>query len=167
MPRSFDVSFDSAASVEQVHSAFGAEDYWLARLATFGGSKALDSLTVDPDGTVRVVVTEDLRHGALPGILTTFYRGDLNVVSTEKWAPIGEGRVSGEIGVAVTGAPGSGHGQAVLSPLGNGSRLIFTATVQFKVPLVGGTVESFIAREFAQGIPEIQRFTTRWVGEHA
>ena len=55
------------ASVEQIHSAFGEEDYWLARIAAFGGSKTLDSLIVDPDGTVTVSVTEDLRRGALPG----------------------------------------------------------------------------------------------------
>ncbi len=167
MPRSFDVSFESPASVGQVHSAFGAQDYWRARLADFGDSKTLDSLVVGADGAVRVVVTEDLRHGKLPRILAKFYRGDLNVVSTEVWTPIGDGRVGGEISVAVTGAPGSGHGTAVLAPLGTGSRLTFAATVEFKVPLVGGTIESFIAREFAQGIPEIQRFTTKWISEHA
>jgi hypothetical protein len=167
MPRSFDVSFESPANVEQVYSAFGAEDYWRTRLAAFGGSKTLDSVVVGADGAVRVVVTEDLRHGGLPRILAKIYRGDLNVVSTEVWTPIGDGRVGGEIGVAVTGAPGSGHGTAVLAPLGSGSRLIFAATVEFKVPLVGGTIESFIAREFSQGIPEIQRFTTKWISEHA
>jgi hypothetical protein len=167
MPRSFDLSFESPASVEQVHSAFGEEDYWLARLEAFAGSKTLDSLIVDSDGRLTVVVTEDLRHGALPAILTTFYRGDLNIVTTEQWTPIEDRRVSGEISVALTGAPGSGHGEAVLAPLGNGSRLTFAGTVKFKVPLVGGKVESFIAREFAQGIPEIQRFTTTWISEHA
>ncbi|HET9875180.1 MAG TPA: DUF2505 domain-containing protein, partial [Mycobacterium sp.] len=160
MPRSFDVSADSPASVAQVHDAFGEEDYWLARLAAFGGERTLDSLVVDADGTVTVVVTQDLRHGALPGILTTFYRGDLNIVSTEVWTPAGDGQVGGQVSVAVTGAPGSGSGTAVLAPLGSGSRLSFAGTVQFRVPLVGGTVESFIAREFAQGIPRIQRFTT-------
>jgi Protein of unknown function (DUF2505) len=166
MPRSFDVSFDSPASVEQVHSAFGDEKYWLARLVAFGGGKALESLVVGSDGTVSVVVTEDLRHGGLPAILTTFYRRDLNILTKQTWTPIGDGHVSGEISVAVTGAPGWGHGAAMLAPLGNGSRLKLSGTVQFNVPLVGGKVESFIAREFAQGIPEIQRFTTTWIGEH-
>jgi hypothetical protein len=55
----------------------------------------------------------------------------------------------------------------VLAPLQNGSRLTFTAIVEFKVPFVGGTIESYIAREFARGIPEIQRFTAEWVSEHA
>ena len=114
--RSFDVSFESPATVEQVHSAFGTQDYWLARLAAFGGAKTLDSLVVDSDGTVTVTVTEDLRRGGLPRMLATLYRGDLNIVSTEKWRPAGDRRVSGEISVAVTGAPGSGHGAAVLAP---------------------------------------------------
>jgi Protein of unknown function (DUF2505) len=167
MPRSFDVLVDSPVSVEQVHSAFGDEDYWLARIAAFGGSKTLDSLVVDSDGTVTVTITEDLRRNALPGILANLYRGDLNVRSTETWRPVADRQVSGEISVAVTGAPGSGHGAAVLAPVPNGSRLTFTATVEFKVPLVGGTIESYVAREFARGIPEIQRFTTEWIFEHA
>ena len=53
MPRSFDVSFESPASVEQVHAAFSDEDYWLARLAAFGADSTLDSLIVDADSTVR------------------------------------------------------------------------------------------------------------------
>jgi hypothetical protein len=167
MPHSFDVSFESPASVEQVQSAFGDEDYWLDRIAAFGGSKTLDSLIVDSDGTVTVTITENLRRTALPGILAKLYRGDLKVRSTETWRPVGGRQISGEISVAVTGAPGSGHGAAVLAPLQNGSRLTFTAIVEFKVPLVGGTIESYIAREFARGIPEIQRFTAEWVSEHA
>jgi hypothetical protein len=167
MPRSFDVSFESPASVEQVHAAFGDEDYWLARIAAFGGCKTLDSLVVDSDGTVTVTVTEDLRRSALPGILAKVYRSDLNVRSTETWTPVDDRQISGKISVAVTGAPGSGHGVAVLAALGNGSRLAFTATVEFNVPLLGGRIENYIAREFAQGVPQIQRFTTTWISEHA
>jgi len=166
MSNSFDVSSESPASVEQVYSAYGDEGYWLARNAALGGSKALDSLVVDSDGTVTVTITEDLRHGMLPGILAKLYRGDLNIRSTERWKPAGSREVNGEISVAVTGAPGSGHAAAVLAPSGSGSRLNLTGTVEFKVPLVGGKIESYLAREFAQGIPEIQRFTTTWIGQN-
>ncbi|MCV7384530.1 DUF2505 domain-containing protein [Mycolicibacter longobardus] len=167
MPRSFEVTFSSPATVEQVHGAFGDRSYWQARLEAFGGAKTLDALEVDSGGRVRVVVTEDLRHGALPGMLAKVYRGDLNIVTTEVWTPAGDGRVDGDINVAVTGAPGSGSGIAVLEPAGAGSRLALTGTIRFKVPLVGGAIESFLAREFAEGIPEIQRFTTTWLGENA
>ncbi len=49
--------------------AFGDKDYWLARLAAYGGdSMTLDSLDVDPDGAVVVTTTQDLRQdGCLAG----------------------------------------------------------------------------------------------------
>ncbi len=56
VPRSFDFSVESPASVEQIHSAFSEEDYWLARLAAFGGVGRLDSLIIDTDGSVTVVI---------------------------------------------------------------------------------------------------------------
>ena len=55
MPRSFDFSVESSVSVEQIHSAFSEEDYWLARLAAFGGIGRLDSLIIGTDGSVHVV----------------------------------------------------------------------------------------------------------------
>jgi hypothetical protein len=166
MPRSFDVSADSPVTVEQVHSAFSDEGYWLARLATMNGSTALESLIVDDDQTVRVATTQDLGRDLVPGIVAKFYRRDLKVRHTETWRPIG-GQLRGEINVAVSGAPGSGSGAALVAPTQHGSRMTFEGSVEFKVPLVGGTIESFIAREFARGIPDIQHFITKWVTEHA
>lgn len=166
MPRSFDVSADSTATVEQVHSAFRDEDYWLARLATLNGSTALESLLVDDDRTVRVTTTQDLGRDLLPGIVAKFYRRDLKVRHTEAWRPI-DGELRGRISVEVSGAPGSGSGTALVAPTQDGSRLTFQGCVEFKVPLVGGPVESFIAREFARGIPDIQYFVAKWVTEHA
>ena len=50
MARPFDVSAEASAEVSDVLAAFAAKDYWLARLAAYGGdSMTLDSLTVAPD----------------------------------------------------------------------------------------------------------------------
>jgi hypothetical protein len=166
MPRSFDASVDSPASVEQVHAAFSAEEYWLARIATQSGNSTLESLVVDDDQTVRITTTQDLGRDLLPGIVTKFYRRDLTIRHTETWTPSGN-QLRGEISVVVSGAPGSGAGTASVAPTESGSLLKVNGTVEFNVPLVGGTVENFIAREFAQGIPDIQAFTARWVTEHA
>ena len=167
MPRSIEVSFESPAAVEEVRAVFGRRDYWLDRLAAFGGAKTLDSLEVDSGGTVSVVVSEDLRQVALPGVMAKLYRGDLSVRSTEVWMPTGDGRVRGEIAVAVQGAPGSGAGTALLAPFGDGSKLSLSATIEFKVPLVGGTIESVVARQFADGFADIHRFTDTWIAERA
>ena len=166
MPRSFDVSVDSPTTVEQVHAALSGEDYWLARLATLNGSTTLDSLIIDDDQTVRVATAQDVGRDLLPGIVAKFYRRDVKVRHTETWRPI-DGQLRGQISVAVSGAPGSGSGSALVAPTGSGSRLTLAGNVEFKVPLVGGTIESFIAREFARTIPEIQHFTAMWITEHA
>jgi hypothetical protein len=166
MPRSFDASVDSPASVEQVHAAFSAADYWLARIATQSGNSTLTSLVVDGDQTVRVTTTQDLGPDLLPGIVAKFYRRDIKVEHTETWTPSGD-QLQGEINVAVSGAPGSGSASAFVAPTQNGSLLTVNGTVEFNVPLVGGTVETFIAREFAKGIPDLQDFLARWVTENA
>ncbi len=167
MPRPFEVTLRSPASVDEVHAAFGDPVYWRARLDHFGGAKTLESLDVGPGGTVTVVVMEDLRHGALPGILATLYRGDLNIRSTEVWKQDGDGGVRGDIDVAVTGAPGSGSGTALLAPSEEGSKLRLSGKVEFKVPLVGGRVESYVAGQFIEGFADINSFTTAWIAERA
>jgi hypothetical protein len=88
-------------------------------------------------------------------------------VLNETWSPIGGGRVRGEVSVAVPGVPLSGFGAGLLTPARNGSRLKYTATVEVKVPLVGGMIESFIGGQLAEPIAAIQRFTTTWITEHA
>ena len=167
MPRSFEVPFESPASVEQVHAAFSDEDYWLARFAAFGADSTLDSLIVDADGTVTVDVTQHLGRQLLPGLIAKLVPGDLRILHSETWRPVGDRQVRGQVSVSAPAALGSGRGRALLTPSGQGSRLEFNATVEFKVPLIGGKVESFVARQFAEGIPEIQRFTTGWITEHA
>ena len=167
MPRSFDFAVESPVSVERIHSAFSEEDYWLARLAAFGGIGRLDSLIVGTDGSVSVAIIGDVRHDGLPGLVAKLYPREWQVVQNEMWSPIDGGRVRGEVSFATRGAPGSGLGTVLLTPAQNGSRLKCTATVEFKVPLVGGKIESFIGRQLVQQISEIQRFTAKWTTEHA
>ena len=167
MPRSFEVPFESPASVEQVHAAFSDAEYWLARFAAFDAPSTLDSLSADPDGTVRVGITQHLGRQLLPSLIVKLIPGDLKILHTETWRPVGDGRLSGNVSISAPAAFGSGRGVALLEPSGDGSRLEFTGTVEFKVPLLGGTIESHVARQFAEGIPEIQRFTAGWITEHA
>ena len=175
MPRTFDFLVESSVSVEQIHSAFSEEDYWLARLAAFGGIGRLDSLIIGTDGSVTVVTIAEMRHDWLPGLVDDWllglvaklYPSDLKVVHNETWSPIGGGQVRGEISIAARGAPGSGRGTALLAPAQNGSRLKCTATVEFKVPLIGGKIESMIGRQLVEQSSAMLRFTAEWITEHA
>jgi hypothetical protein len=169
MPRSFDLSAESPASADQVHAALGDENYWGAGLAAFGagpGAARLDSLAVEADGTVIVATTFSLLQDRLPKLVSQLVRGELEMVHIEKWSRIGRGQVRGDVSVALPGTPVSATGEALLAPLRNGSRLRYNATVKVKLPLVGGKIESFMSGRLAEGIMDIQRFTTAWIAEN-
>ncbi|HXA13098.1 MAG TPA: DUF2505 domain-containing protein [Mycobacterium sp.] len=168
MPRSFDLSANYRGTVEQVHSAFSDEEYWLSRLADSGADTAtLDSMTVGDDGTVTVATTQALRSDRLPAMVTQFHPHDLEIMRNETWGPVSDGVAPAEVTGAVPGAPVSLGGTAVLEPTDTGSRLKFTVTVEVNIPLVGGKLETFIGGKLADLVAAEQRFTTVWITENA
>ena len=167
MARSFDFSVESSVSVEQIHSAFSEEDYWLARLANFGGIGKLDSFAIDTNGAVHVVIIQDLRNDLMPGLFAKLYPRDLAVVQDETWRLIGCGVVRGEVSTAARGAPGSGSGTVMLASAPDGSRLNCTAMAKVKVPLVGARIESLVGRQMVEETPAMLRFTARWITANA
>lgn len=168
MPRSFDMAADYDGTVEQIHHAFGDQRYWLERLAESGADKAtLDSITAGADGGVDVVTTQTMRADRLPGVVAQFHRGDLSFVREEVWTPVRDGRATATVKGTIPGAPATLSGTAVLSPTGNGSRLEFTATVEVRIPLVGGKVESFVGSQLVGLLTAEQNFTTAWIKANA
>ena len=164
MPRSFDLAADYQGTVEDVHRALRDERYWLARLADSGADHAtLDGMSVGDDGSVDVTTTQVLRADRLPGLVAQFHRGDLSIQREETWTGVQDGRATASVTGSIPGAPVSLTGTAVLSPSGTGgSRLELKATVEVRVPLVGGKIENFIGNGLVDLIIAEQRFTTEW-----
>jgi uncharacterized protein DUF2505 len=167
MSRSFDVLTESPASVEQIHAAFGREDYWLARHAAGDASTTLDSLIVDADGTVTVCATQHLGRQLLSGLVAKLVPGELKILHSETWRPVGDRQVRGQVSVWAPGGLGSGGAEAWLAPAGNGSQLRFAVRVEVKIPLLGRNLEKSIGAGLAENISAMQRFTTTWIAEHA
>jgi hypothetical protein len=165
MPRSLDILTESPASVEQVHAAFGREDYWLARIAAGAHNTTLDSLTVAADGTVTMRASQHLGRQLLPGLVTKLIPGDLKIVHSETWRPVRDRYVRGQVRLSASGGLGSGRAEAWLTPAGDGSQLHFAVRVEVKIPLLGGRLEKSIGAGLAENIPALQRFTTEWIAE--
>lgn len=167
MSRSFDVLTESPATVEQIHAAFGSEDYWLARIAAGAAQTTLDSLEVDDDFAVTVRTTQHLGRQLLPGLLAKFVTGDLRIVQTETWRPDGDRQVRGQVNVSASGGLGSGRAETWLAPTDDGgSQLRAALRVEVKLPLVGGKLEKTIGSDLSKGIPEMLRFTTTWISQN-
>jgi hypothetical protein len=174
MPRSFDMSTDYGVTVEEVLRAFSDEEYWLARLADSGADDTtLDSMQLGgpsgTDGSIDVITTQVLRSDRLPGIITQFHRGDLRIRREEKWEPVTNGSATATITGSILDAPASLTGTAVLEPVieTGGARLKLRATVEVRIPLVGGKLENFIGNQLVELLIAEQRFTTTWIGEIA
>src|SRR6476620_4402503 len=167
MPRSFDMAAEYGGTVEQVYRAFSEERYWLARLAGSGSDKTtLDAMEPTADGGIDVVTTQTLRADRLPGVVTQFHNGDLSFVREEAWGPIVEGQATAVIKGSIRGAPATLDGSAVLTPEGAGAKLQFTATVEVRIPLVGGKVENLIGNQLVDLLIAEQRFTTAWIQDN-
>jgi hypothetical protein len=155
-------------SVEQVHRAFLDEHYWLARLAESGADDAtLDSITADGEGGVDVVTTQTLRAGRLPGVVAQFHHGDLSFVREETWGCVTGGRATALVKGSIPGAPATLTGTALLAPGDGGTQLHLKATVEVRIPLIGGKVETFIGNQLADLLTAEQRFTTAWIRDNA
>jgi hypothetical protein len=174
MPRSFDMSTDYGVAVEEVLRAFSDEEYWLARLADSGADDTtLDSMQLGgpfgTDGSIDVITTQVLRSDRLPGVITQFHRGDLRIRREEKWEPVTNGSATATIAGSILDAPASLTGTAVLEPVAEtgGARMKLRATVEVRIPLVGGKLENFIGNQLVELLIAEQRFTTTWIGETA
>lgn len=158
---------DYEGSVEQVHAAFRDEQYWLARLADSGADDAsLDSIRLGDDGSVDVVTTQILRVDRLPGIVTQFHRGDLHIQRTESWTGLVQDMAQASVDGVIPGAPVTLTGTAHLTSSDIRAHLAFRATVEVRIPLVGGKVENFIGNQLVDLLIAEQRFTTLWIAEN-
>lgn len=167
------MSTDYGESVEAVLRAFSEEQYWLARLDDSGADDTtLDSMEVGgpsgDDGSIDVITTQILRADRMPAIVTQFHRGDLRIRREERWEPIVDGTATATVTGSILDSPASLTGTAVLEPLPEGgARLQFRATVEVRIPLVGGKLENFIGSQLIELLIREQRFTTGWIGGSA
>jgi hypothetical protein len=168
MPRSFDMAAEYEGTVDQVHQAFRDDGYWQERLARSGADEAtLDSMMDDGEGGVDVITTQTLRSDRLPGVVAQFHHGDLSFVREERWTAVTDGQASALVKGSIPGAPATLTGTALLTATESGSRLEFKATVEVRIPLVGGKVESFIGSQLVDLLIAEQRFTSAWIRENA
>ncbi|WNG85161.1 DUF2505 domain-containing protein [Mycobacterium sp. ITM-2016-00317] len=168
MPRSFDLTTEAPAGVADVLAAFGLREYWLDRLAAYGGdSMRLDSLDVAQDGTVAVRTTQDLRADMLPGAIARVLPGDTKIMRTETWRPAVDGRAHGDFSITARGVPSSGSGTMLLTAAGSGSVLRVNGTLEVRVPMVGGRIERYVADLIGKEVPQMQRFTAEWIDGRA
>jgi hypothetical protein len=102
-------------------------------------------------------------------MVTQLHSGDLRIRREEAWGPVTGGAATGLVVGSIVDAPVNLAGTAVLEPIeeSGGSRLTFRATVQVRVPIIGGKLENIIGARLTELVAAEQRFTTEWIAKSA
>lgn len=163
MSRGSPLSAESPHPLPRIRSAFADPDYWRARLDLYSaGAPTLDTLATTADGTTTVQITMRFGGEQLPAMLRPLRLGSITVVQRERWEPAGDG-VRGRVDVDALRTPLSGFGEVMLTAHGGGTRLAGSATVDVRVPLIGGPIAAFLTDMLADGVRDIVRITDRWL----
>jgi hypothetical protein len=166
MARSIDYRSTLAYPAERVFAAITDEEYLQARLREIGGpGSALLDHEATPEAA-RYELRQGLSEKDLPPIVGKVMNGDLAIVRTETLNRLQPGRYSGDVDVAIPGAPASASGTMALADDGDGSLFEVHADVTVRVPLIGGKIEEIVADQVRRLLEAETAFTVRWLGSH-
>src|SRR5215210_1516096 len=166
MARSIDYRSTLAYPAEKVFAAMTNKEYLEARLREIGGpGSALLDHEATPE-SARYELKQGLAEQDLPPIVGKVMNGDLAIIRTETLNRTQPGRYSGDVDVAIPGAPASASGSMALADDGDGSLFEVHADVTVRVPLIGGKIEEIVADQVRRLLEAETEFTVRWLGSH-
>lgn len=144
-----------------VRAAFANDQYWKDRVAEVGGPNArLESVRVDGN-QIRVQLVQAIAAELLPAAVTAVRPGDLIIPRVETW----DGD-SATFQATVDGAPAEVRGTITLTDEGAGSAAAANGTIEVKIPLFGGKIESAIAEHLTEVLKNEEEFTNTWLDSH-
>ena len=166
MARSIDYRSTLAYPAEKVFAAMTNKEYLEARLREIGGpGSALLDHEATPE-SARYELKQGLAEQDLPPIVGKVMNGDLAIIRTETLNRTQAGRYSGDVDVAIPGAPASATGTMTLADEAAGSLFAVNADVAVNVPLFGGKIEEIVADQVRRLLEAETEFTVRWLGSH-
>jgi len=100
------------------------------------------TVTVGPDGGgMKVVIDQVQAAQGIPGFARKFVGDEIQLVQTERWSDLENGRVE----VVIPGKPGQMTGTITLRDSGGTTTETVEMEIRVSIPLVGGKIESLIA----------------------
>lgn len=144
-----------------VRAAFANDQYWKDRVAEVGGPNArLDSVSVNGN-QIRVQLVQAIAAELLPAAITAVRPGDLIIPRVENW----DGDAA-TFQATVEGAPAEVRGTITLTDDGASSAAAANGTIEVKIPLFGGKIESAIAEHLTEVLKNEEEFTNTWLDTH-
>ncbi|MEN0134534.1 MAG: DUF2505 domain-containing protein [Rhodococcus sp. (in: high G+C Gram-positive bacteria)] len=163
MAKSFDYSEEVAYPIDRVHAALTDPAFWQHRF-----EEAPDKLTLDDSrgpGTLTATMRDTIGASSLPGLVRKVVTGELKVERADAWGALDGDHADGRITGSSTGIPVQIEGTSVLRASGDVTVLGLTGTVQVKIPLVGGQIESLIRKLVGDMVGQDRDAIEKWLAD--
>jgi len=166
MARSIDYRSTLTFPAERVYAAMTDRVYLEARLRELGGpGSALLEHGASPESS-RYKLRQGVSESDLPPVVGKVVGGNLTIERTETLVRGEAGRYSGDVDVAIPGAPATAAGTVTLADQGDGSVFAVHADVTVNVPIFGGKIEEIVADQVRRLMEAETAFTITWLNTH-
>ncbi|MBH0778307.1 DUF2505 domain-containing protein [Nocardia bovistercoris] len=147
-------------SLESVRAAIADEQYWKDRIAEVGGPNArLQQVTIEGD-RVHAEMVQAIAADLLPPAITAVRPGDLIIPRTESWTAD-----TATFEAQVDGAPAEVRGTVTLTGDAGSATATVAGTIEVKIPLFGGKIESAIQEHLTNLLRAEEEFTNTWLSD--
>ena len=118
------------------------------------------TVTVGPDGGgMKVVIDAVQLAQGIPGFAKRFVGDEIQLVQTEQWSDIENGKVD----VVIPGKPGQMSGTMTLRESGGTTTETVEMEIRVNIPLVGGKIESLVADLLSKALRAEHKVGVRWL----
>jgi hypothetical protein len=152
--------------LERVIKMLGNADATTAKYEGMG-HRAVDVLELEPGPRSLRVRTPRVVGVDLPGFAKKVLKPTNTMLQLDEWQAQGDGTWTGTFSVDVQGSPVHLHGTMRLAPAGETCTEDITVDVTVKVPLVGGKIADWAARNDVDRSLRMEfELNDRWLADH-
>ncbi|PQP26129.1 DUF2505 domain-containing protein [Rhodococcus opacus] len=163
MAKSFEYSEQIAYPIDRVHATVTDRAFWQHRF-----EEAPEKLTLDDSrgpGTLTATMRDTIGASSLPGLVRKVVSGELKVERADEWGALDCDRADGRISGSSTGIPVKIECTSVLRASGDVTVLDVAGSVQVKIPLVGGQIESLVRKLVGDMVGQDRDAIEKWIGD--
>ena len=132
--------------VEKVWAAFSDPDFYQAKFEGIGHRDVEVVSTEHDDDGFSIELSRQVPV-EVPGVLRGLLSEWNTLLQHERWTEEGQGVYSNELNIEANGVPAAMTGTMRLSASGQGCVNDVAITIRASVPLIGGKLEQFVARD--------------------
>lgn len=159
------VNQDFPATIDRLWEVFSDKEYPRAKYEALGATYYECAKFVATSELIEVDLTRKfpIDSSKIPAIARKFISAEQTMRHETRWQRISSELVKAELKITPVGRPIKITAAGKITPTSTGSRLVLELDVTCDVPLVGGEIAKFFAKQVEQAMPADHAFTLKYL----